>query len=46
MNESDNRRKMPVLRKDEKQDHRYSYGEWLSKAPTGMPLLWEQMEHS
>ena len=45
MNESDNRRKMPGLQKDEKQDHRHPHGKRLSEAPVGMPLLCEQMEH-
>lgn len=45
MNESYNRRKMPGLQKDEKQDHRHPYGKRVSEAQEGMPLLRGQMEH-
>ena len=45
MNESDNWRKMPVLRKDGQQNHRYPYGKRVSEAQEGMPLLRGQMEH-
>ena len=42
MNESYNRRKMPVLRKDGQQDHRHPYGKWVSEASEGMYLLRSQ----
>ena len=45
MNESYNRRKMPGLLENEKQNHRHPYGKRVSETQEGMSLLWEQMEH-
>ena len=46
MNEGYNRRKMPDVRENEKQNHRYAHGKGLSEAPVGMPMLRGQVEHS
>ena len=46
MNESYNRRKMPGLLENEKQNHRHPYGKRVSEAQEVTPMLWGQMEHS